>query len=248
MKEEFVHKNVQFNCRIDNNINCFKSIPKDMKQLIIYCHNLGSDCTWALRFNEELYNNKVGIISFDLPGHGLDNTNFKKFNLNLCLNYLNTVINYVKRTYPDIKINLLGSCFGSYLILNRLIRNIERFNSILLMNPCVNIIDFFQKEHNLTLDYYNNNEYRMLYGNVKLYKNTYLDFIENDVFDNKKIIRNNNIFVIHGEEDRTIDITVSEQFCNNLNIPLTRVSNAPHEFYSYLNQVNKFIFDKINNS
>lgn len=248
MKKEVINRNIQFNSRIDNNINCFKSIPDDMQHIIIYCHNLGSDCSWALRFCEELYDKKIGIISFDLPGHGLDNTDFKKFDLILCLNYLNIVINYVKRMYPNIKINLLGSSFGSYLILNRLIRNIERFNSVLLMSPCVNIIDFFQKEHNLTLDYYNNHEYKILYGNVKLYKNTYLEFLENDVFDNKKIIRNNNIFVIHGEDDRVINIEEIQEFCNNLNIPLTRVPNAPHEFYSYLNQVNNFIFDKINNS
>ena len=248
MKKDVINRNIQFNSRIDNNINCFKSIPDDMQHIIIYCHNLGSDCSWSLRFSEELYDKKIGIISFDLPGHGLDNIDFKKFNLILCLNYLNIVINYVKRMYPDIKINLLGSSFGSYLILNRLIRNIERFNSVLLMSPCVNIIDFLQREHNITLDYYNNHEYKILYGNVKLYKNTYLEFLENDVFNNKKIIRNNDIFVIHGEDDRVINIEVIQEFCNNLNIPLTRIPNAPHEFYSYLNQVNNFIFDKINNS
>lgn len=248
MYEEIDTKNLEFNIHIDNDINCFKAIPNDMEQIIIYCHNIGSDSMWALRFYEELYDRKIGIISFDLPGHGLDITDFRKFNLTLCLNYLNIVINYVKRIYPKVKINLLGSSFGSYLILNRLIRNIERFNSVLLMSPCVNIINFLESEHNLTLDYYNNHDYKLLYGKIKLYKNTYLDFLDNDVFNNKKIIRNNDIYVIHGEDDRVIDIGLIEQFCNNLNIPLTRVPNAPHEFYSYLNQVNKFIFDKINNS
>lgn len=248
MYEEVDTRNLEFNIHIDNDINCFKAIPNDMEQIIIYCHNIGSDSMWALRFYEELYDRKIGIISFDLPGHGLDVTDFRKFNLTLCLNYLNIVINYVKRIYPKVKINLLGSSFGSYLILNRLIRNIERFNSVLLMSPCVNIINFLESEHNLTLDYYNNHDYKLLYGKIKLYKNTYLDFLDNDVFNNKKIIRNNDIYVIHGEDDRVIDISLIEQFCNNLNIPLTRVPNAPHEFYSYLNQVNKFIFDKINNS
>ena len=148
----------------------------------------------------------------------------------------------------QIKINLLGSSFGSYLILNRLIRNIERFNSVLLMSPCVKIIDFLESEHNLTLDYYDNHQYKLLYGKVKLYKDTYLDFCNNDVFNNKKIIRNNDIYIIHGEDDRVINMSVIEEFCNNLNISLKTVENAHHEFYSYLNQVNKFIFDKINNS
>ena len=246
MHGELDDKNIEFNSRIDNDINCFKAIPDDMKQIIIYCHNLGSDSMWALRFCEELYNKKVGIISFDLPGHGLDSTDFKKFNLTLCLNYLNIVINYVKRMYPNVKINLLGSSFGSYIILNRL--NIEKYNSVLLMSPCVKIIDYLKTEHNLSLDYYNNHEYKLLYGKVKLYKETYLDFLNNDVFDNKKIIRNNDIFVIHGEDDRVINISIIEEFCKNLNIPLKKVENAPHEFYSFLNQVNKFVFDKINNS
>lgn len=248
MHGELDDKNIEFNSRIDNDINCFKAIPDDMKQIIIYCHNLGSDSMWALRFCEELYNKKVGIISFDLPGHGLDSTDFKKFNLTLCLNYLNIVINYVKRMYPNVKINLLGSSFGSYIILNRLIRNIEKYNSVLLMSPCVKIIDYLKTEHNLSLDYYNNHEYKLLYGKVKLYKETYLDFLNNDVFDNKKIIRNNDIFVIHGEDDRVINISIIEEFCKNLNIPLKKIENAPHEFYSFLNQVNKFVFDKINNS
>lgn len=240
--------NVEFKVKIDNDINCFRVIPRNMKQIIIYCHNLGSDGTWALRFYKELYKHQIGIIAPDLPGHGLDRTDFKKFNLNLCLIYLDTVVKYVKRVYPGVKINLLGSSFGSYVILNRLIRNIERFNTVLLMCPDIDLETIFNEQHHLTADYYQNHEYKYLYGKVKLYSNAYFDFIEHRVFDNTKITRNNNIYVIYGTDDNVVSPDLTEAFCHNLNIPLTKIKGAPHEFYSYLNEVNKFIIDKINNS
>lgn len=247
LKEEQKVINVEFKVKIDNDINCFRVIPEDMKNIIIYCHNLGSDSSWALRFYKELCNHQIGIIAPDFPSHGLDNTDFKKFNLNLCLLYLDTVIKYVKRIYPDVKINLLGSSFGSYIILNRLIRNIEHFNTVLLMCPYVDLESIFKEQHNLTQEYYQNHEYKFLYGKVKLYYNTYLDFITNKVLNNSKIIRNNNIYVIYGTDDKVISLEMIESFCYNLNIPLTKVKGAPHEFYSYLNEVNKFIIDKVNN-
>lgn len=240
--------NIEFKVKIDSDINCFRVIPNNMQQIIIYCHNLGSDCTWALRFYQELYNHQIGIIAFDFPSHGEDCTDFKKFNIGLCLIYLDTVIRYVKRVYPNIKINLLGSSFGSFIILNRLIRNIERFNTVLLMCPDVDIRTTLKEQHNLTEEYYENHEYKYLCGKFKLYKSTYLEFVNSEIFDNPKITRNNDIYVIYGTDDRVIKPEIMESFCHNLSIPLTKINNAPHEFYSYLNQVNNFILDKVNNS
>ena len=238
---------IEYRFNIDNDINCFKAIPNNMEHIVIYCHNLTSDSTWALRFYEELLKNKIGVFSFDLPSHGNDNTDYKKFNLTLCLNYFNIVINYVKRTYPNVKINLLGSSFGSYLILNRLLRNIEHYNSVMLMSPCINIKDYFNKQFEINEEYFNEHDYKLIYGKTKIYKNTYLDFLNNSEFDNR-VTRNNNVYIIHGEDDRIIDKENIKEFCNNLNIELTLVPNAPHEFYSYIKQLNKFIINKINNS
>ncbi len=246
--EGFNDVNVEFKVKIDYDINCFRVIPKDMKNIIIYCHNLGSDGTWALRFYKDLYKQQIGIIAPDFPGHGLDQTDFKKFNLNSCLIYLDNVIKYVKRIYPGVKINLLGSSFGSYIILNRLIRNIEHFNTVLLMCPDIDLETIFKEQHHLTVEYYQNHEYKFLYGKVKLYYNAYLDFISHNVLNNDKITRNNNIYVVYGTDDKVISSDLMESFCHNLNIPLTKIKGAPHEFYSYLNEVNQFIIDKINNS
>ena len=52
------------------------------------------------------------------------------------------------------------------------------------------------------------------------------------------------------ENINTLNETIKEdvkEFCNKLNIELTLVPNAPHEFYSYIKQLNKFIINKINN-
>ena len=105
MDEKIIEKakndlRVKFNYLINDKINTFSAIPRDnMNKIIIYCHGLGANKIWATRFYDYLLTNKIGIISFDFPGHGEDKTDFVYFNLSLCISYLEEMIDYVKIKY-----------------------------------------------------------------------------------------------------------------------------------------------------
>ena len=79
-------RRVNFNYLIDERINALSAISDEhMNKIVIYCHGLGSNKTWAIKFYENLLNENIGIVSFDFPGHGEDNTDFSDFDLSLCI-------------------------------------------------------------------------------------------------------------------------------------------------------------------
>ena len=88
---------VKWNKIMKNNIKTFCALPsKNIEKIIIYCHGLGSNKSYASRFYEELLKNNIGIIAFDFPGHGEDRTDFSQFSLALCIQYLEQIIQYAK--------------------------------------------------------------------------------------------------------------------------------------------------------
>ena len=97
---------------INNKINCLTSFCDNMTQIIIYCHGFGENKERIVQYANILNNNNIGIISFDFPCHGDDTTSYQIINYNLCYNYIDSVVNYIKNNYPSIKISLMGSSFG----------------------------------------------------------------------------------------------------------------------------------------
>ena len=96
---------VNFDYLIENKINTFIAIPTEkIEKIVIYCHGLGSNKNWIVRFYEELLKFNIGVVSFDFPGHGEDTTDFSSFDLSLCISYLEKVIQY--RQYPKIKVTI----------------------------------------------------------------------------------------------------------------------------------------------
>ena len=154
-------------------------IPKELEKIIIYCHGLGSNKEMSQRFSDKLVKNNIGLIAFDFPGHGEDNTDFKDFNLDLCIDYLNRVITSIKNEY-DVPIYLFGSSFGGFVILNRLINKSSDISKTFLMCPAINFSQIMERKTGLSLDYFKDNLYKDLYNNIKIYRDSYIGFKEGD--------------------------------------------------------------------
>lgn len=65
-----------------------EKIPNNMKSIVIYCHGFFDNKDRIYQHDKILNDNNIGIISFDLPCHGEDDTPYDKFNLDNCINYL----------------------------------------------------------------------------------------------------------------------------------------------------------------
>ena len=237
-------KRVKINELYDGKINMFSAIPEDeLKGIIIYCHGLGSNKTWATRFYNKLLKNKIGIYAFDFPGHGEDNTEFSKFTLNLCISYLNDVINYISSKYT-VPIYLFGSSYGGFVILNRLIIKSNDIKSTILMCPAINFCEIMENKSGISNDYFKANEYMPLYNNIKIYKQAYIGFKNGDL--KLKNYKFDNISIIQGTSDKTVDYKNIKKFCDKNNLKLLTIRDGKHELYEHDDEIVNFLISIIN--
>lgn len=226
-------------------INIFKAIPEgEIKGVVIYCHGLGSDRKWVKRFCDKLLENNLAVYAFDFPGHGQDDTDFFEFTLSLCVSYLNEVIDYVRREHNTL-IYLFGSSFGGFVILNRLISKNDDIEKTILMCPAINFCEILENKSKISDDYFNTNQYMPLYNNIKIYKQAYDEFKDGDLQIKK--FKFNDVAVIQGMLDRTVNYKDVENFCRKNNLKLKLLQNGEHELYGNDNEILDFLISIISN-
>lgn len=236
MKENYATKNIMI-----NNISALFAEPNDeYDKIIIYSHGLGSDKEIASRFFKYLVPKKYAVVSFNYPGHGDDKTDLFKFDIKLCLEYLNIVIKYVEENFSKKQIILFGSSFGGYVILNKLLTDICDYK-IVLMNPAINFGNIVRIKANVTDDYFFNNNNIELFNGICLSKQAYLDLLERD----KLILeyKYNNILVIQGTADTTVISEDIIAFCIANNLILKLIKDGKHELYGHSKEIVKYIIE-----
>lgn len=233
---------VKYNHLVNNKINTFMAVDDSVDRIVIYCHGLGANKIWATRFYDYLLTNKIGIISFDFPGHGEDKTDFVYFNLSLCISYLEEMIDYVKIKY-NVPIYLFGSSFGGFVILNKLIKTDINIKKAMLMCPAINFCEIIERKLGISLDYFNTNEFVPLYNNIKIYKDAYLEFKNgNNAVKNYEF---QNVSIIQGTLDRTVLYDDISKFCKKNNLKLTTIEGGKHELYGYDEEIINFMLENI---
>ena len=175
--------------------------------------------------------------------HGEDGNDFKKFNLSNCISYLKDTINYIKEKNKDSEIYLFGSSYGGFVILNAYKEIIDYVDKIYLMCPAINFCEIMEiKTGNLNIEYFDDNEYLPLYNNIKIYKDAYFEFKSGDEYiKNEKF---NNIFIIQGDLDKTVDVNNVIKFCDKNKIEYKIIHEGKHELYGFDNEIVDFILNK----
>ncbi len=227
---------------IDNMIYCSECIPDDMNKIVIYCHGFGENKERINQHNLILSNNKIGIVTFDLPCHGEDMSNDNCFTLTNSVNYLNKVIDYTRKY--NVPISLMGSSYGGYVILSRINKIDELFDKVFLKFPAVNFYECTKRKLNIDIDYFEYNEYYLFSNGIKLYKESFIEFMNNNLMYNFNK-HNNDIYVIHGDKDKTVLLTDVQYFCNKYNIKLDIIKGAEHGMKYYLDIVNDKLVEYI---
>ena len=221
-----------------DNISCIKSIPNNMKHLLICCHGITSNKLSILKITDSLVQNNVGVISFNFPGH----ENLDEFSLNNCLKYLDRVYEYASKTYINTKISLLGSSFGGYVILNKVMQE-NPYYKVLLKYPAINFINDVKRKTGLDDSFFNDTD-KLEFNNLMISKNTYLEFKNNNVFENFNKIKDN-IYIIHGNNDQAVLIEDIIKFSNKYNIQLVVVDGGRHGLRDKTKEVVDFIIEKL---
>lgn len=223
-------KNKTIKCKI------YYNNKENVDSVILSCHGFtgSKDNKTAKALADyvlEKYNN-IAIMSFDLPGHGDDS--IELLDLDICDEYFETVINYLKNKLGIRNIYSQGTSFGGYLTLKYISEHGNPFNKIALRCPAVNMYDA------LTDIILTDEEISLLESgkSIGLGDDKKINF--NSYFVNQ--LRNNNILerdysnysddiiVFHGDNDTLIDFNVDRLFCSKNNIKFVPVRGADHGF------------------
>ena len=229
---------------INNRINCLISACDNMNQIIIYCHGFGDNKDRIYQHADILNINNIGIISFDFPCHGEDLTNYKDFTYKLGIDYIESVVNYIKDNYPNIKISIIGSSFGGYMVLNYINDKKELFHKVFLKYPAVNFYECTKRKLKINDNYFDNNDYFELPSGYRIYKTFYFDSKKHDIMQefNKY---NNNIYIIHGNIDKTVLLEDIMLFIKKYDIKLNIIDGATHGMKDHLDLVNEELINFI---
>ena len=220
-------------------IHARQAIPEKVTNVIVYCHGLGANKEWMARFYEKCYQQQIGIIAFDFPGHGEDQRHFEDFPFQQCLLDLKQVITYAKTIAP---VHLFGSSFGGFVILNELLQSPE-IESTFLMCPAVNFYSIVKRKLSIAKEEDLQDQDIYLYQKLKLSGSVYreLQEAERNVIQGKI----SHVTVVHGKEDKTVFYSDVEAFCVQHQIELIPVEQGKHELYDYDEMIVQYLVKSI---
>ena len=227
---------------IDDKIYCYFSIPDDVRKIVIYCHGFGESKDRINQHFEILNRNQIGIVSFDFPCHGEDMSDDSCFNLSNSLDYLDKVIDSVKEY--GVPISLMGSSFGGYIALSYINRFKVKFDKVFLKYPAVNFYECMTRKLGINDAYFDDHEFYSFLNGRKIYKDSFLQFKSDDLmcgFDKCE----NDIFIIHGDRDKTVFLSDVQEFCDKYDVKLDVIVGAEHGMKDYLDLVNEKLLDYI---
>lgn len=165
------------------------------------------------------------------------------------MSYVNSVVEYIKEKYgEDVKISFFAISFGSYILLNKLIKDESSYDNIILRSPAFNmkdiLINCLIKEP--VEEYKLNGKAKAGFGGkIEVPYSFYEDLKEHNLYDNYQEKRK--ITVIQGTLDDTAPIEDTYEFIKNRpEIELIEMEGVKHHMEpEELEEVAKITLNKI---
>ena len=209
---------------------------KEIRRLILFGPGFGGhkDNRAAQTFAERMiskYKN-VALVTFNWPCHGDDAR--KKLLLSECLDYLGTVLSYLRETYSPEFIDGYATSFGAYLFLLYSARFGFPFRRLALRCPALPMHEV------ITRSIMTDDDIRALEKGkevlvgfdrkVKISPQFLQDLKDNDVTTMDFMDVADNIFICHGTKDEIVPIDRARQFAEDNVIEFAEIDGADHRF------------------
>ena len=224
--------NKRENCNIKSKI-FFDKLNNKSDKIFIFCHGFcsGKGSNSIKIVANKLLEHGVPSVSFDFPGHIDSVQGADKLNVDVCISYINSVVEYVKEKHiNDINISFYAISFGAYILLNKLIGDISNYDNIVLRSPAINMKDILV--HSLLKDpfaqYKKSGKAKAGHeGKIEIPYSFYEDLVRHNLYDNYKEKRK--ILILQGEQDDTALIEDTYKFIKNKpEIELIEMKNVKH--------------------
>lgn len=210
------------------NKNFENSDVDSLKTIIIAVHGFSSSKnSYVLaKIAPKLRENNIGLVCFDLPGHGVRTD--EKLNVKACLDSIRTIENETRKIYKG-KISLTGASFGGFLLLRYLQNNKREYGVVILRAPALeeyNVCKYDTLENWCemieTLDS-GKNYFR---GKMEVETSMLEDYFKFDIFNNLDIQQD--VKIIYGSEDISVSNENILKLAKMKNWDLFRLEGADH--------------------
>ena len=206
---------------------------KISERIYIFCHGFcsGKGSNSVKVVANKLLQYEISSISFDFPGHIDSVQGTDKLTVDVCISYIDTIVNYVKSAYgKNIKISFFAISFGAYILLNKLIGDNNEYENIVLRSPAFNMKEIFK---NCLLkepfeQYKEQGKAKSGHGGkIEVPYSFYQDLTNNDLYS--KYLEKRKILIIQGTLDDTAPITDTYKFIKDRpEIELIEIENMKH--------------------
>ena len=203
------------------------------KQFFIFCHGFcsGKGSNSVKIIANKLLEHDIPSISFDFPGHIDSVQGTDKLTVDVCVSYINEVIDYVKNKYGNnIKCSFYAISFGAYILLNKLIGDTSDYEYIVLRSPAFNMKDIFINSllKESFEQYKKNGKAKTGHGGkIEVPYYFYENLINNDLY--QKYNERRKMLIIQGSLDDTAPIEDTYRFVENRpEIQLIEIENMKH--------------------
>ena len=195
--------NSEENCNIKAKI--YYKENKINQKIFIFCHGFcsGKESKSVSIVANKLLEKGISSIAFDFPGHGDSVQSAEKLTTKICISYINSVIEYIRKEYGEkVKISFFAISFGAYILLNKLIGDNSKYE--------------------------NNGKAKAGHGGkIEVPYTFYEDLEANNLYKNYKEKRK--ILIIQGKLDDTAPIEDTYRFIKNKpEIELIEMENMKH--------------------
>lgn len=158
---------------------------KNPNKIVLCMHGLNGDL-WGDGFSKLKkrlpIEDKILVCSFDSAGHGESEVNSIDITLDIVIQEITDVANYLEREYKNIPLYFYATSYGGYRAMAAIAKNrYENLYGIVLVNPAIKMLEILEKLENF--DYKKLNDDSTILMNSDLNKFLSKKFLD-DLHDN----------------------------------------------------------------
>lgn len=223
-----------------HNIRCklYANDLKTVENIILFIHGFAGhkDNAKAQKLADRVLskNKNTALLIFNLPSHGDDVK--KKIVLSDCLEYIETVLRYIKETFHTDSIFGSATSFGGYLALKYLSLHGNPFKKLMLRCPAVNMYEVLS---NTIMS--ENDRLKIKKGKtasvgfdrkIEVTAQFLADLQAADIQVEDFSSFKDDILILHGTADEIVPFEVSQAFAQKNGLNFVAVEGADHRFQS----------------
>ena len=210
-----------------HNIELISNGKEEFENIIICFHGFNGD-KWGDAYSALKYTIENSLVcSFDSCGHGKSEISSENMRLDLILEEINVVVNFLKNNFADKPIILVAGSYGAYRVMEYLIKYKPDIKKVIYINPAFRILSILEKVKDFK--YSELKETDLIPMKQSLNKYIKKDFLD-DLYTNDLYKTDFNItyesYIIIGKKDDLIPINDTLEIAKRFNYPLFYVDDT----------------------